>query len=128
MNAVDSKDLEWTQIDDIIEVVQHTKCNGLVISNTTSGRDNLHTDSVEMELYGSGGISGQPVRTKSTDIIAYVHKKTAGTMPMIGVGGVASVKDAKDKLSAGATLIQIYTGLVYEGPFLVKKLVKGTSK
>lgn len=121
-------DLEWTQIDDIIEVVQHTKCNGLVISNTTSGRENLHTDSAEMELYGSGGISGQPVRIKSTDIIAYVHKKTAGTMPMIGVGGVATVKDAKDKLSAGATLIQIYTGLVYEGPLLVKRLVKGTSK
>jgi dihydroorotate dehydrogenase len=123
-----SPDLDWHHLDDIIEVVQYTNCSGLVISNTTSGRDKLKTDSLKMDRYGSGGLSGQPIRERSTEIIAYVFEKTAGTLPIIGVGGIASVKDAKDKLSAGATLIQLYTGLVYEGPFLVKRLVEGTIK
>ncbi len=120
-------DLELSQIDDIIEVVQITKCHGLVISNTTSGRDNLKTDALEVENFGAGGISGKPVREVSTSIISYVFEKTKGKLPIIGVGGIASVKDAKLKLDAGASLVQIYTGLVYEGPFMVKDLVAGTA-
>jgi dihydroorotate dehydrogenase len=121
-------DLELSQIDDIIEVVQSTKCHGLVVSNTTSDRMNLSTDSSLLESFGSGGISGKPVREKSNQLIAYIFEKTNGMLPIIGVGGVSSVEDAKNKLKAGATLIQIYTGLVYEGPFLVKNLVGGTNK
>jgi dihydroorotate dehydrogenase len=118
-------DLAFSQIDDIIEVVQITKCHGLVISNTTSGRDKLTSNKLEVENFGAGGISGKPIREISTEIIAYVFEKTKGTLPMIGVGGIASVADANEKLKAGASLIQIYTGLVYEGPFLVKDLVEG---
>jgi len=120
-------DLELLQIDDIIEVVQITKCQGLVISNTTSGRDKLKTDKLEIENLGAGGISGEPVSEISTRIISYVFEKTKGTLPIIGVGGISSVKEAKLKLEAGASLVQIYTGLVYEGPFLVKDLVEGTT-
>jgi dihydroorotate dehydrogenase len=121
-------DLELSQIDDIIEVVQSTKCHGLVVSNTTSNRINLSTDSSLLESFGSGGISGKPVSEKSNQLIAYIFEKTNGMLPIIGVGGVSSVEDAKNKLNAGATLIQIYTALVYEGPFLVKNLVSGTNK
>lgn len=120
-------DLELSQIDDIIEVVQSTKCQGLVVSNTTSGRANLTTSPSLLESYGAGGISGKPIREKSNQLIAYIFEKTKGKLPIMGVGGVSSVKDAKNKLNAGATLIQIYTGLVYEGPFLVRNLVGGTN-
>lgn len=121
-------DLEWSQVDDIIEVVQSTNCHGLVVSNTTSDRMKLSTRSSLLESFGSGGISGKPVREKSNQLIAYIFEKTKGMLPIIGVGGVSSVEDARNKLNAGATLIQIYTGLVYEGPFLVKHLVRGTNK
>ena len=112
----------------MIEVVQSTKCHGLVVSNTTSDRTNLSTEQSLLESFGSGGISGKPVREKSNHLIAYIFEKTNGMLPIIGVGGVSSVEDAKNKLNAGATLIQIYTGLVYEGPLLVKNLVSGTNK
>jgi dihydroorotate dehydrogenase len=120
-------DVSRGQIDDILEVISLTGCSGLVIANTTSGRDSLITDTRKVELFGAGGISGQPLKEKSNELISYVYEKTKGAIPIVGVGGVASVADALEKLKAGASLIQIYTGLVYEGPFLVRDLVDGTS-
>lgn len=114
-------DLTWGQIDDIIEIVTATQLHGIVATNTTSSREGLSKDTTHI---GAGGLSGAPVRDMSTAIIRYIHDKTQGRLPIIGVGGICSPQDALDKLAAGATLVQVYSGLVYYGPSLVKDTVK----
>ena len=118
-------DLTDEQLDDIIEICEATKLDGLIISNTTITREDLNTDTAEVDRIGNGGLSGAPVEHKSTEIIRYVSNKTQGKIPIIGVGGIQSSEDAKAKLEAGATLVQIYSGLVYQGPGLVRKINKG---
>lgn len=117
-------DLTNTQLDDIIEIVQTTGINGIVSSNTTISRDGLSYSSDEIEKVGAGGMSGQPLRERSTQVIKYIHKKSNGKIPIIGVGGIMSKEDAMEKLEAGASLIQIYTGFIYEGPSLIKSINK----
>lgn len=116
-------DLTDTQLDDIIEIVGNTKIDGLIAANTTINRANLKTDEATIKAIGNGGLSGAPVRERSTEVIKYLKSK-APNIKIIAVGGIASPEDAIEKLGAGADLIQIYSGLIYEGPALIKKINK----
>lgn len=113
-------DLTETQLLDIIEIVQETKIAGVIATNTTLGRDNLKS-SYQSE---TGGLSGKPLTKKSTEVIKFLHEKSNGSFPIIGVGGINSPKDAIEKLNAGASLLQIYTGFIYKGPKLIKDIKK----
>jgi dihydroorotate dehydrogenase len=115
-------DLTNEQLDEIIEIVQETKIAGLIATNTTISREGLQTPSVVVEALGAGGISGKPLTVRSTEVIRYIHEQSKGTIPMIAVGGIHSAKDALDKLDAGATLVQLYSGFIYEGPGLIKEI------
>lgn len=117
-------DLTTEQLNDIIEIVTDSKIQGLVATNTTIDRSNLKTSPQILSDIGAGGVSGLPVKNKSTDIISYIHKN-APSIPIIGVGGIFNSEDAKQKLDAGASLLQIYSGFIYEGPNIVKKILKG---
>lgn len=115
-------DLTNEQLDDIIDIVNKTKIEGVIATNTTIDRSNLRTDSEEIEKIGMGGLSGKPLTKRSTEVIRYLHQKSGGSFPIIGVGGIHSEKDAIEKIAAGASLIQLYTGFIYEGPKLVKRI------
>ena len=117
-------DLSNNELDDIIEIVTKTGIHGLIATNTTISRDNLTASNEKIEQIGSGGLSGKPLSTRSTEVIRYIHTSSKGSIPIIGVGGIHSAQDAIEKLKAGAVLIQIYTGFIYEGPSLVKKINK----
>lgn len=117
-------DLNENQLDEIIELVKITKIDGVIASNTSVTRDNL----VSGNKKEMGGLSGKPISEKSTEVIRYLNEKSNGSFPIIGVGGIHSEKDAQDKLNAGASLVQIYTGFIYEGPGLVKRINKAILK
>lgn len=123
-----SPDLNDQQLNEVIEIVERTKIHGIIATNTTIERRNLETKKVIVEEKGSGGLSGKPLRDRSTEVIRYLSQKTQGEVPIIGVGGIHSPADAIEKLKAGASLIQIYTGFIYEGPFLAKKINKALLK
>ena len=114
-------DLTDEQLMDIIDIVKTTKIAGVIATNTTISRDNLVSEK-KIEV---GGLSGKPVRERSTEVIKFLADKSNKAFPIIGVGGIHSAKDAKEKLDAGADLIQIFTGFIYEGPGLVKRINKG---
>jgi dihydroorotate dehydrogenase len=118
-------DLNESQLLDIVEIVQETKIAGVIATNTTISRANLTTDTQVIERIGLGGVSGAPVRAMSTSVIQFLHDKSGGKFPIIGVGGIYSPQDAQEKLDSGASLIQVYTGFVYEGPVLIKRILKG---
>jgi dihydroorotate dehydrogenase len=118
-------DLTDTQLDDIIEIVAATQIDGIVATNTTIDRSQLQTPAREVEAIGAGGLSGKPVTARSTEVIRYIHQKTNGTIPMIAVGGIFTAADAIEKLNAGASLVQVYTGFIYEGPGMVKRICNG---
>ena len=115
-------DLSDTQLDDIIDIVNETRISGIIATNTTISRENLKTGKDEIDEIGSGGLSGMPLRDRSTEVIRYLYTKSNGAFPIIGVGGIHSADDAMEKLEAGASLIQLYTGFIYEGPDLVRKI------
>jgi dihydroorotate dehydrogenase len=115
-------DLTNEQLDDVIEIITTTKTDGVIATNTTIDRNKLITPKTEVEKLGAGGISGKPLTKRSTEVIRYLHEKSNAAFPIIGVGGIHSAEDAIEKLKAGASLIQIYTGFIYEGPRLVKKI------
>lgn len=119
-----SPDLNLAQVDDTLNIVKETEIDGLVVTNTTVTRDNLKTPKEEIEKIGRGGMSGKPIRERSTKMIKYISEKTQGKLPIIGVGGIMNEKDAIEKLKAGAHLVQIYTGFIYEGPGLIKRINK----
>ena len=121
-------DLNDTQLDEIIEIVAVTKLEGVIASNTSISRENLKTDVATLEAIGNGGVSGQPIKEKSTQVIKYLSEKSQKAFPIIGVGGIHSAQDALDKIAAGADLVQIYTGFIYEGPALVKRINKAILK
>jgi len=118
-------DLSNGQLDDIIEIVKETRIEGVIATNTTLDRSNLQTSSVELEKIGAGGLSGKSLEKRSTEVIRYLHHHSGGAFPIVGVGGVFSAQDAIEKLEAGASLVQVYSGMIYEGPFLIKKIKKG---
>ncbi len=117
-------DLTDSQLDDIVEIVETTKIAGIIATNTTIDRSNLKTNAHKLVEIGAGGLSGKPVKNRSTEIIKYIHKKAEGKIPIIGVGGVNNARDVSEKLAAGACLVQIYTGFIYEGPSIVSEICK----
>jgi dihydroorotate dehydrogenase len=119
-----SPDLNEDQLDDIIDVILQTGIAGIIATNTTIGRENLQTSEDKINRIGSGGLSGKPIQKKTTEIIRYLAKKSNHAFPIIGVGGIHSAEDAMEKLKAGASLVQIYTGFIYEGPGLIKRINK----
>jgi dihydroorotate dehydrogenase len=117
-----SPDLTLAQLDDIVEVVLETKIAGVIASNTTITRENLQTSNSELQGIGNGGLSGKPLAKASTETIRYLSLKAQGKFSIIGCGGIFSAGDAVEKINAGADLVQVYTGFIYEGPSLVKKI------
>ncbi|TAE19796.1 MAG: quinone-dependent dihydroorotate dehydrogenase [Bacteroidetes bacterium] len=118
-------DLTNEQLDEIIEVIKATQLAGVIATNTTISRQGLHTPTEAIESMGAGGLSGKPLRERATEVIKYLKQHSNNAFPIIGVGGIHSPEDAIEKLQAGADLVQIYTGFVYEGPALVRKIKKG---
>lgn len=115
-------DLTDSQLDDIVDIVQQTGIAGIIATNTTISRENLTSaDNLKSEM---GGLSGKPLTKRSTEVISYIHKKSNGSFPIIGVGGIHSADDAIEKLNAGASLVQLYTGFIYEGPGLIGRINK----
>ena len=122
-------DLNKTQIDDVISLALEIGLDGLVATNTTINRDGLFSVSQdEIEKIGAGGLSGAPLKDRSTAMVKYIHEKTGGKIPIIASGGIFTPQDAKEKLKAGASLIQVWTGFIYEGPMIVKNICKGLLK
>lgn len=115
-------DLTNEQLDDIVEIVLETGIAGVIATNTTIDRSGLHT--AEEVVREAGGLSGKPLTIRSTEVIKYLSEKSNKAFPIIGVGGIHSPQDAKDKLDAGASLIQLYTGFIYEGPGIIKRICK----
>lgn len=115
-------DLSDEQLMDIIDIVRDTATDGLIATNTTISRQGLSSDADLVKE--AGGLSGKPLRSRSTEVISFLYKKSGGSFPIIGVGGIHSPEDAMEKLKAGASLVQLWTGFVYEGPALVKRINK----
>lgn len=115
-------DLTNTQLDDIVEIVQDTKIAGIIATNTTISRESLYSE--EALINEAGGVSGKPLAYRSTEVIRYLSEKSHQSFPIIGVGGIYSAEEALSKMQAGASLVQVYTGLIYEGPGLVKDICK----
>lgn len=115
-------DLSTEQIDDVIDLALEIKLDGLVISNTTINREGLQTSADQLQKIGAGGLSGLPAKKRSTEIIQYVSQKTNGQIPIVASGGIFTGADAKEKLDAGASLVQVWTGFIYEGPSIVKNI------
>jgi dihydroorotate dehydrogenase len=117
-------DLTNEQLDDIVEIVEDVKLDGLIATNTTISREGLRSSAEKVDSIGAGGLSGKPVRSRSTEVIRYLAEKSNKSFPIIGVGGIHSPEDALEKIDAGADLVQIYTGFIYEGPRLIKRINK----
>jgi dihydroorotate dehydrogenase len=123
-----SPDLNEPQLDEVLEIAEITGIDGIIATNTTVGRDGLSISHKEIEKIGKGGLSGKPLNKISTNIIRYLNEKSGGKLPIIAVGGIMSPQDALEKIKAGASLVQIYTGFIYEGPTLVKRINKALVK
>lgn len=115
-------DLNTIQLDEVIELVEETKIAGVVASNTSINREGLKASATQLAAIGKGGLSGKPIKDRSTKVIKYLSLKSNKAFPIIGVGGIHSPQDAIEKIKAGADLVQIYTGFIYEGPALAKKI------
>jgi dihydroorotate dehydrogenase len=116
-------DLSNEQLDDIVSIVAESGINGIIATNTTIVRQDLKTADRKIETIGAGGLSGVPLTRRSTEVISYLRSRLPLHIVIIGVGGIHSYQDAADKIQAGATLVQLYTGLVYEGPSLVRDII-----
>lgn len=115
-------DLTNGQLDDIIAIVTETGIAGVIATNTTISRNDLTTNATVVEQMGAGGVSGHPLRKRATEVIQYLYQRSGGAFPIIGVGGIFSADDALEKLRAGASLVQVYTSFIYEGPALAKRI------
>ena len=111
--------------DDVVDLALEIKLDGLVATNTTIDRTHLSATDAELNSIGAGGLSGLPLMQKSTDIVRYIFEKSGGKIPLIASGGIFNAADAKEKKDAGASLMQVWTGFIYEGPGIVKKICKG---
>jgi dihydroorotate dehydrogenase len=117
-------DLNPVQLDEVIEIVAETNIHGVIATNTSTIREGLKASKEQLEAIGNGGLSGKPIKDRSTAVIKYLANKSNKAFPIIGVGGIHTAEDALEKLEAGADLVQIYTGFIYEGPLLIKKINK----
>lgn len=115
-------DLTNSQLDDVVEVLQTTHADGVIATNTTISREGLNTPTETLTAIGNGGLSGKPLTNRTNEVISYLRAKLGKDFPIIGVGGIMNADDALNKLKAGADLVQVYTGFVYEGPGLVKEI------
>ncbi|WEK37569.1 MAG: quinone-dependent dihydroorotate dehydrogenase [Candidatus Pseudobacter hemicellulosilyticus] len=118
-------DLTQEQIDDVIDLALEIQLDGLVATNTTISREGLVTPAAKVEAMGAGGVSGKPLTRRATDVVKYICQKTNGQLPVIASGGIFTTKDAQEKLDAGAVLVQVWTGFIYEGPGIVKNICSG---
>jgi len=119
-----SPDLNFQQLDEVIEIVRDTRIQGVVATNTSITRNDLITHPAKVEKIANGGLSGKPIKDRSTEVIRYLADKSGKAFPIIGVGGIFTPDDAIEKLNAGADLVQVYTGFIYEGPFIAKRINK----
>jgi dihydroorotate dehydrogenase len=117
-------DLTPEQLNDIVEILVATKTDGIIATNTTISRDGLATSKEDVVKIGNGGLSGAPLRQRSTEVIRFLRQKLGPTYPIIGVGGIMTAEDALEKIDAGADLVQLYTGFIYEGPSLISAINK----
>jgi dihydroorotate dehydrogenase len=117
-------DLTNEQLNDIIDIVKQTGIDGVIATNTTIDRSKLGDAKAFADACGAGGLSGKPLTARSTEVIRYLHTHSGGSFPIIGVGGIHSGADAIEKLEAGASLVQVYTGFIYEGPGIAKRINK----
>ncbi|MGI8599038.1 MAG: quinone-dependent dihydroorotate dehydrogenase [Chitinophagaceae bacterium] len=115
-------DLSLEQIDDVISLSLEINLDGLVAANTTISRENLFTTKNEVEEIGAGGLSGKPLKSRSTEVVKYINQKTNGIIPVIGSGGIFTAEDATEKLTSGASLIEVWTGFIYKGPTIVRDI------
>ncbi|WP_010180978.1 quinone-dependent dihydroorotate dehydrogenase [Aquimarina agarilytica] len=115
-------DLNKNQLDEIVVLIKDTGLDGVIASNTSTSRSNLKTPQSRLDEIGNGGLSGKPLASKSTEVIRYLSEKSNQSFPIIGVGGIHTAEDALEKINAGATLVQIYTGFIYSGPKLIKDI------
>ena len=118
-------DLTQQQLDDVIALALEIRLDGLVATNTTIGREGLLVSKDRLEAIGAGGLSGAPLRERATEVTRYIYAQTAGRIPIIASGGIFTGADAREKLDAGAALIQVWTGFIYEGPFIVGRVCRG---
>jgi len=119
-----SPDLDLKSLDEIIALVKKYNISGIVATNSTNKRDGLKTNFNKVDNIGPGGLTGSPIKEMSTNMIKYIYQKSSGSIPIIAVGGIMSADDAIEKIEAGASLIQLYTGFIYEGPLIVKRINK----
>jgi dihydroorotate dehydrogenase len=115
-------DLSPSQIDDVIGLALEIRLDGLLATNTTTSRERLLSGAARLEAIGAGGLSGAPLKERSTEIVRYIHQRTGGKIPVIASGGVFTGEDAMEKIAAGADLVQVWTGFIYEGPFIVRRI------
>lgn len=115
-------DLTLEQIDDVVDLALEIQLDGLVAANTTISRENLQTPAATLDAIGAGGLSGKPLLERSTEVVRYICEKTEGRIPVIGSGGIFTGEDAAAKTAAGAVMVQVWTGFIYEGPAIVKKI------
>ncbi len=123
-----SPDLNNAQLDEVIAVVKKTEIHGVIATNTSLSREGLKSNQKKIKAIANGGLSGKPLNKRSTEVIRYLHVKSKGVFPIIAVGGIFTAEDALEKLDAGASLVQVYTGFIYEGPFLAKRINKAILK
>ncbi len=117
-------DLSKEEIDDVIDLALEIKLDGLVATNTTISREGLQTDATSIEAIGNGGLSGLPVKERATEVVKYIQQRTQGQLPLIASGGIFTGADALEKLNAGAQLVQVWTGFIYQGPGIVKQICR----
>jgi dihydroorotate dehydrogenase len=121
-------DLADEALEDVAQIVRDISLDGVIATNTTIARSGLSTARTEVERIGAGGLSGRPLKQRSTEVISFLYKRLGPDIPIIGAGGIFSAEDAYEKIRAGAALIQVWTGLVYEGPGLVRKINRGLAE
>lgn len=118
-------DLTPAQLDDVVSLALEIRLDGLVATNTTIGREGLITPAERLEAIGAGGLSGAPLRERATEVVRYLVEKTGGRIPVIASGGIFTAADAREKIAAGASLVQVWTGFIYEGPFITSRICRG---
>ncbi len=123
-----SPDLEHSDLEMIVEVIKSLHIDGIIATNTTVSRENLSTDSKLVAAAGEGGLSGKPLKSRSTQMIAQLYELTSGSIPLIGVGGIFTARDAWEKICAGASLVQLYTGFIYQGPNIANDINEGLAR
>ena len=123
-----SPDLEHRDLEMIVEVIERVQIDGIIATNTTVSRANLRTDAKRVAAFGEGGLSGKPLKDRATRTIAELYQLTGGRIPLIGVGGIFTAEDAWEKIAAGASLVQLYTGFIYQGPRIAREINEGLAE